>query len=59
MIRLLVPVISRFYGVTIMMYWEDHAPPHFHAKYNEYEIIVEIESGVVEGKVLAAIAPLE
>ena len=32
------------------MYWDDHAPPHFHAKYAEYEITVNILTGVVEGK---------
>lgn len=31
------------------MYFRDHAPPHFHAFYGEYEITVEIESGVIEG----------
>ena len=31
------------------MYWNDHAPPHFHAKYGEYEIKVFILDGVVEG----------
>lgn len=28
-----MPVISRFYGIVIMMYFQDHNPPHFHAKY--------------------------
>jgi hypothetical protein len=32
------------------MYWNDHAPPHFHAKYGDYEITVEILTGVVNGK---------
>jgi len=32
------------------MYWDDHAPPHFHAKYAEYEITVNIRTGVIEGK---------
>jgi hypothetical protein len=32
------------------MFWNDHAPPHFHARYGEHEITVEIESGVVEGQ---------
>jgi hypothetical protein len=32
------------------MYGDDHAPPHFHAKYGEYEITIQINSGVVEGK---------
>lgn len=45
-----MPVISRFLGIIIMMYWNDHNPPHFHAKYKEYEIIIYIEDGVIEGK---------
>jgi len=28
-----VPVVSGFYGIAIVFYWEDHLPPHFHAKY--------------------------
>lgn len=45
-----MPVISRFLGIVIMMYWNDHNPPHFHAKYGKYEIIITIENGVIEGK---------
>jgi hypothetical protein len=32
------------------MYLREHAPAHFHAEYGEYEITVDIESGVVTGK---------
>ena len=32
------------------MYWDDHLPPHYHAKYGQYEILVEIETGVFMGK---------
>lgn len=45
-----MPEISTFLGIVIYMYYRDHFPPHFHAIYGEYEIIVEIESGVVSGK---------
>jgi hypothetical protein len=45
-----MPIISRFLGIIITMYWDDHTPPHFHAKYGGYEISVNILSGVVEGK---------
>ena len=45
-----MPVISRFYGIVIFMFWRDHAPPHFHAKYGDDEITVEIQSGAVNGK---------
>ena len=45
-----MPEISRFLGIVIRMYYRDHAPPHFHAEYGDYEITVEIPSGVVLGK---------
>jgi Domain of unknown function (DUF4160) len=45
-----MPTISRFYGIVIFMNYNDHNPPHFHARYQDQEVIVEIESGVVQGK---------
>jgi len=42
-----MPIISEFYGIKIMMFWNEHMPPHFHAQYGENKIIVEIESGAV------------
>ncbi|MDQ3775075.1 MAG: DUF4160 domain-containing protein [Pseudomonadota bacterium] len=45
-----MPIVSRFLGIVISMYWNDHSPPHFHAKYGSYEIEVGIETGIVEGK---------
>lgn len=45
-----MPEISRFLGIVIRMHYGDHAPPHFHAKYGNYEISVEIETGLVEGR---------
>jgi hypothetical protein len=41
---LAVPTISRFFGITIRMYYEDHEPPHFHAHYGETSGIIDIES---------------
>lgn len=32
------------------MVYDDHAPPHFHAEYGEYEISVEIDSGKIVGQ---------
>ncbi len=37
-----MPVISSFYGIRIRMFWDDHAPPHFHVVYSEYEMEVGI-----------------
>jgi hypothetical protein len=44
-----MPVVSRFFGVVIAMYWRDHAPPHFHAKYGDDEVTVDIQTGEVTG----------
>jgi hypothetical protein len=40
-----VPKISSFYGVVIAMYFYDHRPPHFHARYGEFDAQVEISTG--------------
>jgi len=45
-----MPEISRFLGIVIFMNFNEHNPPHFHARYCDYEIIVNINDGVVEGK---------
>lgn len=39
-----MPTISRFFGILIRMYFNDHEPPHFHAVYGEYEAQIEIDS---------------
>jgi hypothetical protein len=45
-----MPVLSRFYGIIIYMNFRDHEPPHFHARYGDMEILVEIETGKVKGE---------
>lgn len=32
-----------------MMFFDDHNPPHFHVKYNDYNAIININNGVVAG----------
>ncbi len=39
-----MPTISTFYGILIQMYWDDHAPPHFHALYAEFEALIDIQT---------------
>ncbi len=46
-----MPRISEFYGILIYMYFQDHAPAHFHAMYAEHEALVNIESGeILDGR---------
>ena len=44
-----MPVLSRFYGIVVYMNYRDHEPPHFHARYQDQEVLVELESGIVTG----------
>ena len=46
-----MPSISRFFGIVIQMYFNDHSPAHFHAKYGEYRIQINIETlEILEGE---------
>jgi hypothetical protein len=46
-----MPRISQFYGITVYIYYRDHAPPHFHAIYAEHEAEFEIATAaVLDGK---------
>lgn len=46
-----MPTISSFYGILIQMFWNDHAPPHFHALYAEHEALIDIRTlEVMEGQ---------
>lgn len=45
-----MPELSRFFGIIITMYFRDHAPPHFHARYGEREAKFSVENGtMIEG----------
>jgi hypothetical protein len=37
-----MPTISEFFGILILMFYNNHAPPHFHARYGEYEALIQI-----------------
>ncbi len=46
-----MPEISRFYGIVIKMYFDDHDPSHFHVEYAEDEAVVSIETlAVIAGR---------
>ena len=46
-----MPEISRFFGVVIKMFHDDHNPPHFHASYGGDKALIDIRNtGVLDGK---------
>ena len=46
-----MPEICRFYGIIIAMFYDDHNPPHFHARYGKDWVVIEINSlRVLDGR---------
>jgi len=46
-----MPTISSFYRIMIRMFFHDHAPPHFHVRYGEFEATIYIDTlEIIEGK---------
>jgi hypothetical protein len=49
-----MPTISAFYGILIRMFFNDHAPPHFHARYGGFEATIDLASfQILEGQLPA------
>ena len=47
-----MPEIARFFGIIISMYYDDHNPPHFHARYQGESVVVNIETlSILEGEI--------
>jgi hypothetical protein len=42
-----MPTIAWFYGIAIQMYYNDHNPPHFHARYGGAKAILRISDGEI------------
>jgi hypothetical protein len=54
-----MPEVSRFLGIVIAMYFKEHAPPHFHAKYGNQRAAFSInELQLIEGKLPPRIVSL-
>ena len=54
-----MPELSRFLGIVIYMYFNDHNPPHFHVEYNEYKASILIDTlGLMGGKLPSRVMSL-
>jgi hypothetical protein len=46
-----MPQVSRFFGITIHMYFGDHRPPHFHAEYQSERATFDFTGKLVRGSI--------
>ncbi len=50
-----MPEISRFFGIIISLYWNDHNPPHIHANYSGSEFTISVFDRIVDGRAPAKV----
>lgn len=54
-----MPEICRFLGIVISMYFDEHNPPHFHVRYNDYRAVIAIKDlNQLEGNLPARVRGL-
>jgi len=46
-----MPEISRFFGIVIRMYYNDHAPPHLHAEYQGEKALLDFSGNILRGRI--------
>ncbi len=44
-----MPEVSRFFGIIIRMYYDEHNPPHFHAEYSGNKAVFDFKGNVAKG----------
>lgn len=44
-----MPEISRFFGIIIRMYYDEHNPPHFHAEYQGNKAVFDLKGNMIKG----------
>ena len=44
-----MPIISRFFGIVIRMFYEEHSPAHFHVEYQDGKAIFDFHGNIIKG----------
>lgn len=45
-----MPEVSRFFGIIVRMFYDDHESPRFHAVYGQYSVAIEVEGDGIRGR---------
>jgi len=54
-----MPTIAYFLGIAVRMFYNDHAPPHFHVRYQGFRARIHISDGeVIDGRLPVRVARL-
>jgi len=42
-----MPIISRFFGIIIRMFYDEHNPPHLHAEYQGNKVVFDFQGNII------------
>ncbi|MGB2824760.1 MAG: DUF4160 domain-containing protein [Phycisphaerae bacterium] len=45
-----MPEISRFFGIIVRMYYDDHDPPHLHADHQGNKALLDFRGNILRGE---------
>jgi hypothetical protein len=51
-----MPTISAFFGIAVRMFYNDHAPPHFHAEYQGQRAAFDFSAKLIAGEITSKTA---
>ena len=51
-----MPEISRFFGIVIRMFFDDHNPPHFHVEYSGRKAVFDLRGNIMQGDLRSKVA---
>ena len=51
-----MPEISRFFGIIVRMFYDEHNPPHFHAEYSGNKAVFDFQGNIIKGNLLSKTA---
>jgi len=51
-----MPELSRFFGIIIRMFYDEHNPPHFHAEYSGRKALFDFDGNVIKGSLASRTA---
>lgn len=51
-----MPEISRFFGIVVRMYFDDHAPPHIHVEYQGQKAVFDFGGDIRHGVLVSRTA---
>jgi hypothetical protein len=46
-----MPEVSRFFGIIIRMFYDEHNPPHFHAEYQGMKAVFDFDGNLLQGDI--------